>query len=109
MTLSRGVTGVTDLYEWHLGITNVITNFGSIGDSAFKRTADIIQFDRVGNELRRWTLYGCWPKRFSAGDWDNDADENVIESVVLVFDYFELNGQLLSSIVGAARSVAGGG
>jgi hypothetical protein len=28
--------------------------------------------------------------KFVAGDWDNEADENVIESVTLTYDYFEL-------------------
>jgi hypothetical protein len=28
--------------------------------------------------------------KFVAGDWDNEADENVIESVTLTYDFFEL-------------------
>ena len=28
--------------------------------------------------------------KFAAGDWDNEADENVIESVPLTYDVFEL-------------------
>ena len=28
--------------------------------------------------------------KFVAGDWDNESDENVIESVTLTFDFFEL-------------------
>jgi hypothetical protein len=28
--------------------------------------------------------------RFVAGDWDHEPDENVIESVTLTFDFFEL-------------------
>lgn len=27
---------------------------------------------------------------FVAGDWNNESDENVIESVTLTFDFFEL-------------------
>ena len=40
--------------------------------------------------LRRWTLTRAWPVKFVAGDWDNDADEIVIESVTLTFDFFQL-------------------
>jgi len=25
-----------------------------------------------------------------AGDWDNEADENVIESLTLTYDFFEI-------------------
>ena len=39
---------------------------------------------------RRWTLYGAWPTKFVAGEWDNSSDENVIESVTLTYDYFEM-------------------
>jgi len=28
--------------------------------------------------------------KFVAGNWDNEADEYVIESVTLTYDYFEL-------------------
>ena len=32
----------------------------------------------------------AWPENFAAGDWDSESDENVIESVTLTFDFFEL-------------------
>jgi len=40
--------------------------------------------------LRRWSLSRAWPVQFIAGDWDNESDENVIESVTLTFDFLEL-------------------
>jgi hypothetical protein len=49
-----------------------------------------VQQDRDGTTLRRWSLSRTWPVKFVAGDWDNEADENVIESVTLTFDFFEL-------------------
>jgi phage tail-like protein len=59
-------------------------------DNAYKRNLDIVQQDRDGTTLRRWSLTGAWPVKFVAGEWDNEADENVIESVTLTFDFFEL-------------------
>jgi len=50
----------------------------------------VVQLDRDGSELRRWTLYNAWPTKFNAGEWDNEADENVIEQVTLTFDYFDI-------------------
>lgn len=32
----------------------------------------------------------AWPVKFVAGGWDNEADGNVIESVTLSYDFFEL-------------------
>ena len=51
------------------------------------------QQDRDGTTLRRWSLSRAWPVKFVAGDWDNEADENVIESVTLTYDFFELGAQ----------------
>ncbi len=56
----------------------------------FKRNLDIVQQDRDGSTLRRWTLHNAWPVKFKAGDWDNESDENVIESLTLTFDFFDL-------------------
>ncbi len=39
---------------------------------------------------RRWSLFQAWPIKFVAGDWDNESDENVIESVTLTYDIFDL-------------------
>ena len=96
-----------------------ITSSGlGLTDVNYKRNLDIVQQDRDGTTLRRWSLSRAWPvklrPRFAsavlrtrpsgsrpvcsrrsqavvvAGDWDNEADENVIESVTLSYDYFEL-------------------
>ena len=48
------------------------------------------QQDRDGTTLRRWSLSRAWPTKFVAGEWDNESDENVIESVTLTYDFFEL-------------------
>ena len=46
--------------------------------------------DRDGVTLRRWSLSRAWAIKFVAGEWDNESDENVIESVTLTYDFFEL-------------------
>jgi phage tail-like protein len=88
ITLMRGVTGDSELYDWHRSIASAADSLGLDG-AAFKRNLDIVQLDMAGNMIRRWTVFNAWPKRYVAGDWDNDADENVIEQIVLAYDYFE--------------------
>ena len=56
----------------------------------YKRNLDIVQQDRDGLTLRRWSLSLSWPVKFVAGEWDNESDENVIESVTLTYDFFTL-------------------
>lgn len=89
VTLDRGVTADQDLYNWFKQVADAAADTG-LNEPDFKRTLDIVQQDRLGDELRRWRLVNAWPTKFTAGEWDNEADENVIEQVTLTYDYFEL-------------------
>ncbi len=89
MTLERGAAQDRDLFDW---LQDVAITSGGLGltDVFYKRNLDIVQQDRDGTMLRRWPLSRAWPVKFVAGDWDNEADENVIESITLTYDSFEL-------------------
>ena len=90
VTLERGATKDRDLFDWFQQVANTASGLG-LTDPDYKRNLDIVQQDRDGATVRRWTLNNAWPVKFVAGEWDNESDENVIESVTLSFDYFELN------------------
>ena len=89
VTLERGATSDKDLFDWLSQVAEAAANKG-LNEPEFKRNLDIVQQDRDGSTLRRWSLTGAWPVKFVAGEWDNEADENVIESVTLTYDYFDL-------------------
>lgn len=85
--LTRGATKDKDLYNWWLQVCNAADNTGAV-DAEYKRTVDVVQRDRDGTELTRWVLYEAWPTSFTAGQWDNGADSNVIEAITLKYRYF---------------------
>jgi len=89
ITLERGATQDKELYLWGKEVANAAANSGLV-EPNFKRMLDIVQQERDNSTLRRWRLHGAWPTKFVAGDWDNEADENVIESVTLTYDWFDL-------------------
>lgn len=89
ITLSRGATSDRDLYDWYLEVARIAANVGQ-PDPVYVRDFDIVQQDRNGEELQRWRVFGAWPSKFSAGDWDNESDEFRIESVELEIDRFDL-------------------
>jgi phage tail-like protein len=89
VTLERGATKDQDLFDWFSEVADAAANAGLV-EPRFKRNVDIVQQDRDGSTLRRWSLSGAWPIKFVAGAWDNEADENVIESVTLTYDFFTL-------------------
>lgn len=88
LTLERGATSDRDLWDWFKKVVDMNANAGLVDDQ-FKRDLEIVQLDRDGTPLVRWAVYGSWPSTFVAGSWDNDADENVMESVTLTIDTFE--------------------
>jgi phage tail-like protein len=89
VTLERGATKDQDLFDWFSDVADAAANAG-LAEPLFKRNLDVVQQDRDGTTLRRWRLFGAWPVKFVAGAWDNESDENVIESVTLTYDYFTL-------------------
>jgi phage tail-like protein len=94
ITLTRGATTDEDMFKWFKEVVDLAGDAGGGAggrgtgkkDPEFKRNLSIVQLDRDGSELRRWSISGAWPCKFNGGEWDNDADENVIESVELCYD-----------------------
>ena len=84
-----GATVDRDLFDWFQDVAATASGLGLTG-VGYKRSLDIVQQDRDGTTLRRWSLSRAWPVKFVAGEWDNKSDENVIESVTLPYDFFEL-------------------
>jgi len=68
VTLERGAAKDRDLYDWLRSVANTATGLGQI-DPLYKRSLDIVQQDRDGTTLRRWSLSGAWPTKFVAGEW----------------------------------------
>lgn len=99
VTLERGVAnGDTDLYSWWLDVVRMSAGVGAGGRGVglvnpfYKRQVDLVQLSRTGSPLRTWTLDGAWPTKMVVGEWDNEADENVIEMLTLTFDTFDSSG-----------------
>ncbi len=88
VTLERGVTSDQDCYDWFKEVVEAFRDAGRVTPE-FMKNVDIVQMDRDGSELRRWTLEQAWPVKFVAGDWDNEADEATVEQLTLTFKLFK--------------------
>jgi phage tail-like protein len=88
ITLERGSTqSDLDSYAWFVQVANAPANVGGL-DVVYKRHLDIVQLDRTGLPISRWSLFNAWPKMYSPGEWDNNTDDVLIEKMVLAYDYF---------------------
>jgi phage tail-like protein len=88
LTIERAATADGDLWNWFSEGADMVSQTGLV-EPNYKRDGDIVQLDRDGSELRRWTCTGLAVTKFVAGAWDNEADENVIESATLMLDTFD--------------------
>lgn len=89
VTLSRGACFDLDMFNWFKETVNLLSQLGE-ADPNFRRNGTVIQQDRDGSELRQIPFTGAWPSVFEAGEWDNDASENVIEMTTLVYDTWDI-------------------
>lgn len=90
ITLERGATKDEEMFNWFKEVVDMTSGLGSgLPDPQYARSVDIVQQDRDGTELRRWKLASCWPRKFVAGAWDNNAEENVVQSLELVIHTFK--------------------
>ena len=89
ITLDRGATDDLDMFNWFKTVVDAAANSGG-APASYKRNLDIVQQARDGTTKRRWRLTGAFPTMFSPGEWDNDSDDNAIESAKLTFDLFDL-------------------
>ncbi len=89
VTLDRGATSDEDSFNWFKQVADVVANSGLVDDE-YKRNGDVVQQNRDNKTLRRWRLQNAWPTKFVAGEWDNGADENVMESLTITYDFFQL-------------------
>lgn len=91
VTLERGTSQFYSFHNWANQVADVSRDFGGRGKPYPRFKTDdfaIFQRDLDNTTLRSWDLIGVWPKKYVAGDWDNSADEVVIEQLVLAYDYF---------------------
>jgi len=88
ITMERGMADDYDFYNWMIDCYNAAAGTGQPEPTLF-RNVDIVQLDRDGEELARYTVYDAFIQRYSAGDWDKDASEVKIESIVIAYDHWK--------------------
>ena len=89
ITLTRGsTTQNNDMYNWIVETHGLGEQFGEVA-SVYKRNLDIVQLDQAGQTAVRWGVYEAFPKGFTPGQWDANANEVTIESIEIECSHFE--------------------
>lgn len=84
------------LFNWQTLIHNPAT-----GQQNYKKdtagNAIIAQFDGLGNIVRTWNIYSCWPTNVKFGDLDATNGDVQSVTATLRFDWTNLNSYSVSS------------
>ena len=57
----------------------------------YKKTATLIEYTQDFEQIRSWTLYGCWVQDVQEGDFDKENDGKRQITANIVYDRAELN------------------
>jgi phage tail-like protein len=80
ITLKRGITASTELYEWHRALLQ--------GDIQ-RRNGSIILMNDEGVDVVRWAFHNAWPRKWEGPELNAMKNEVAIETFVLTCESIE--------------------
>lgn len=78
------------LMAWQALAYNVYTRKGGRMKD-YKKNATLIEYTQDFEQVRSWTIYGCWVQTVSEGDFDKTADGPRQINANIVYDRAEMN------------------
>lgn len=93
VTLEKGIaqtgTDIEDtLLDWIKLVIAVRAMTGGV-PANYMKDVDLVKYDRPGNAIKRFRLFGAWPKTAKFGEGDGSSSDNDIETVTLTYQYFD--------------------
>jgi phage tail-like protein len=74
LTLKRGITDVTDLWDWHQQV---------ISGNVQRKTVSVVLLDSLGLEKWRWIFTDAFPVKWNGSDMNATGNTVAVESVEL--------------------------
>lgn len=78
------------LMAWQALAYNVYTRKGGRMKD-YKKNATLIEYTQDFEQVRSWTLYGCWVQNITESDFDKENDGKRKISANIVYDRAEMN------------------
>ncbi len=82
ITLSRGLTGDSKLWEWRQQVMKGIVE---------RHNVSITLLDQQGGPRVTWNLFDCWPKSWSGPSLNATSDEIAVEQLTLACERIEVD------------------
>ena len=78
------------LMAWQGLAYNVHTRKGGYMKD-YKKSATLVEYDQNFTQIRSWTLYGCWVRNITEGDFDKESDGKRQITAEIVYDRAVMN------------------
>jgi phage tail-like protein len=88
LTLARGACNDWELYNLWKAAYDAASGTGQDDPDCYV-DMDIVQLDRMKNELCRWRVSNAYCRVFKTGNWDKNANEVRMEEVTFTIEYAE--------------------
>lgn len=72
---------------WLKQQVEVLTQIGGIPVS-YMRQVEVVRYNRLGIETRRWTLHGAWIKALEYTELEGGSTDNTIEKITICFQFW---------------------
>lgn len=82
ISLSRGVTGDRELWDWRRNV---------MAGNHDRRNLSIVLMNDLGEDAIRWNFRSCWPSGWTGPSLDASSDEVVVEELTLVHEGFDVD------------------
>ena len=79
ITLKRGITGDTELFDWH-------QQFVTGDPAAARKNGSIVVLDRAGREVRRWNFVRGWPSKWTGPSFNAGGKDVAIEALEIAHE-----------------------
>lgn len=82
ITLKRGITTDTHLYEWYLKMNH--PKVGAKPDDQYKENVDIVLLSQDGKtKIRSWRIYDAWPSKYEESELKASDADVIAETLTL--------------------------
>lgn len=91
LTLEKGILqdgSDTAARQWLLQVAQVTLGTGGV-PALYMRDFDIVQYDRMGVETRRWHIHGAWIKALEYDELEGGNTNHTIEKITVTFQYWD--------------------
>jgi hypothetical protein len=85
-----GIDTKSILMAWQALAYNVYTRKGGRMKD-YKKNCTLIEYTQDFEQVRSWTLYGCWVQNITEGDFDKENDGKRQVTANIVYDRAEMN------------------